>query len=148
MKAKIDAAEEEGLGALEEQERFEKRVKESGDDLDRLREELKTERARIAGQVGDKEAQLEKNEAEHRRRVEDLPEDHQEIYDLLNERYPGTAVVPVKEGGCGGCSMNLVTQRVLDVRRGEISVRCDHCARILYDTSALQTAGSSGESSE
>jgi predicted nucleic acid-binding Zn-ribbon protein len=37
--------------------------------------------------------------------------------------------------------MNLVTQRMGEVRRCEALVRCDNCSRILYDPEALKASG-------
>ena len=132
VKAKIDAMESLGLEALETETKAEEELKNTEKELQALANEINEERSRIKSQITEKEDHLKQEEDEHRRRAEELPEELRDMYELLNERFPGSAIVPVKNNCCGGCSMNLVSQVLLDVRRGEVSARCENCARLLY----------------
>ncbi|HEY5648402.1 MAG TPA: C4-type zinc ribbon domain-containing protein [Nitrospiria bacterium] len=58
------------------------------------------------------------------------------------------AVVPIENGSCGGCYMNLPPQLVAEVKTGNVILSCSQCQRILYWTeklpdSAKVTAGGS-----
>lgn len=137
LEAKIEQLDSFGLDALEAEESAQREVARLEENRRSLKEEADRERARISDQTERKRSDLAKLQSEQSRRVARLPEDVREVYTLLNERYPGTALVPIKDGSCGGCSMNLVRQRVTEVRRGDRPVRCDNCSRFLYDPSLL-----------
>lgn len=44
----------------------------------------------------------------------------------------GLAIVPVKNGTCGGCYMNIPPQKFIEVQRGETLHFCPQCHRMLY----------------
>lgn len=53
-------------------------------------------------------------------------------YDMLRERRNGRAVVPVVNGVCQGCFMNIPPQQFNDLLRGDKMLNCPTCQRILY----------------
>ena len=53
-------------------------------------------------------------------------------YDRLRERRNGKAVVPVINGVCQGCFMNIPPQQFNDILRGDKMFNCPTCQRILY----------------
>jgi predicted nucleic acid-binding Zn-ribbon protein len=136
VKGKIDALETTGLEDIEAEGRAEAEMRRAAQTLATLRKDNEAERGRIQGQIREKQGRLREAEAERLLHLQNLPEDLRENYELLNGRYPGTAVAPVREGCCGGCNFSLVQQRVLDARVGGKLVRCDNCTRILYDPAA------------
>lgn len=140
LTAKVDELETFGLESLESEEKTQGALAGAEAAKTRLVAELDVERARIAEQTGRKKSEIDAHTAEQAVRAARLPEDVREMYALLNRKYPGTGVVPIKDGACGGCSMNLVKQRVTEVRRAERPVRCDNCTRILYDAAWLHAA--------
>jgi len=46
----------------------------------------------------------------------------------------GRALVPVVNGTCGGCHMELPPQILNEVKSGKRLVTCERCSRILYQT--------------
>lgn len=137
LEAKIDGLDSFGLESLEAEERAQEQLGDAEDRRRKLVEENDRERARISEQTERKRRELATLQQEQAQRMARLPEDIRDLYEILNQKYPGTAVVPVKEGACGGCSMGLVRPRITEVRRAERAVRCDNCTRLLYDPGIL-----------
>ncbi len=52
-------------------------------------------------------------------------------YRRISERYPGGALVPIKENSCGGCYFTLGPQIIVQASRGQQIVNCPSCGRIL-----------------
>lgn len=144
-KEKIDGLDFEGLEALEQEEAEQAAIVVHRETLQDVQTEAASERERIAAQQAAKSGQLAEREHERERLIGRLPEEYREPYALLDEKYPGSALASIVNGACSGCSMNLVTQRTAEVKRGTVGVRCDNCARILYDA-AMREAGKSGRS--
>lgn len=137
VKSKIDVLETSGIEHVVAEEEADDQEKAAARELNELKKEHTVERSRIQKQIEEKQARLKEFEAEHASLVAALPEENQELYELLNHRYPGTGVVPVRDGSCGGCNVHLVSQYALDARLGEKIVRCDNCTRILYDAATV-----------
>ncbi len=137
VKAKIEEIDLAGLEALEEEERSEKERQKIAASRKALEDENQTERNRIESQSSDKKKRLAQLQAERAQKAEFIPSDTLEVYDLLNERHPGTALTKIESGCCGGCGMTLIRQIAFDLRKAEKLVRCEGCSRILYDPAAL-----------
>ena len=133
---RIDAKDSEGLGALEAEEAAEEEIKNAKAESEETRKIATTERDRINARIEEKKDRLAQYQEDHVRRVAALPEEFQETYELLNERYPGSALAEAVDGSCGGCSINLVKQVEIDARKADGTVHCDNCSRILYDLSS------------
>lgn len=138
LEAKIEELDTFGLESLENEERAQEELARAEEKKKRLVEENDRERSRIAEQTETKRENMARLQREQAQRLARIPEDIRELYELLNQKYPGSAIVPVKEGACSGCSMNLVRQRVTEVRRADQPVRCDNCTRLLYDPGYLE----------
>jgi predicted nucleic acid-binding Zn-ribbon protein len=54
-------------------------------------------------------------------------------YERMREsRLKSSAVVPVVNGVCQGCYMVVTKSVVMELRRGEELILCEHCGRILF----------------
>lgn len=140
--AKIDDREFEGLEALEEEESAQARIESAESAAKEFRDEASVERDRIQGQITEKKDRLAEDERERTLRVGRLEEDVSDIYELLNDRFPGAGVASIDGENCSACKMRLVKQRIGDVKKMQDLVRCDDCSRILYDPSSLESASS------
>lgn len=60
-----------------------------------------------------------------------ISEEILEEYDDLNRKYPGSAMVDAREGGCLGCNMELIPQLKIELKMGKELLRCHRCGRIL-----------------
>lgn len=54
-----------------------------------------------------------------------------EKYDFRKQRYGSNSVVPVKDGACSGCHVEL-SSRTIRIAQNHI-VECEHCGRLLYN---------------
>jgi predicted nucleic acid-binding Zn-ribbon protein len=61
-------------------------------------------------------------------------------YDALRSRRGGMAIVPVENGACGGCQMNLPHTKIQQLKQGRNVVYCENCTRILFIPAAAPTA--------
>lgn len=130
---KISKIEEEGLAYLEEEEKLETRYEALEKELAERREESDIEIARITERQADRKKLIE-SIAEHREEIRALLDpEHYHRYERLQEQVPGTAIVPVQDGNCGGCFMRLIAHRIQVSGRGEGElVKCTSCHRFLY----------------
>jgi predicted nucleic acid-binding Zn-ribbon protein len=62
-------------------------------------------------------------------------------YHKIGKARDGRAVVPVKDGSCGGCHMLLQPRFVEMVLRGSSIVMCPHCSRYLYADKVIDPNG-------
>lgn len=53
-------------------------------------------------------------------------------YQRILQNKGDVALVPIENGSCGGCHMNLPPQVVHDARKGSLLVSCSFCGRIVY----------------
>ena len=133
VKAKIDEMDLAGIEALENEDAGEKEKAQAESDLKALIEKHAGERERIDGRKSEKQSILDELNIERARRIETLQDDVQEIYQLLNDRYPGQAMAKIPADACEGCGMKLTKHVVQDVKRATSLIRCEGCMRILYD---------------
>jgi predicted nucleic acid-binding Zn-ribbon protein len=55
-------------------------------------------------------------------------------YELILERRGGLAVVPVEDGFCGGCHMQIPPQALIEIMKTGAIRMCQSCQRILFVT--------------
>lgn len=53
-------------------------------------------------------------------------------YERILRHKDGVAIVPVQGGTCGGCFMNVTTQKINAIKMHDQFVECEMCSRILY----------------
>lgn len=139
VRAKIDEVETEGLEAVEREEALERELAERATATAALLAENAAERTRLAERRRAKEAEVAGLEAERDRRTDLLPEELRDLYDALDERFPGAGAVPIRGGACGGCGLVFVPQQAREVHLCKAIVRCEGCQRIVFDRDALGT---------
>jgi len=70
--------------------------------------------------------------AQRSQALEGLEKVHLQRYDRILSNKDGLAIVPLQNGVCGGCYMNVPPQVVNEIKMHEHLVYCEMCARILY----------------
>ena len=132
LKAKRSALEEEILllfDQIEEASRTvaarEGELREREAESTRLRAAKEAELARLQQGMGE----FTRQRAGQARRIE---AGLLQSYSRLLKSRGGLAVVPVKDGSCGGCFVALTPQAHTEVRKGEALMTCANCQRILY----------------
>ncbi|MCP4229995.1 MAG: hypothetical protein GY771_07585, partial [bacterium] len=67
-----------------------------------------------------------------KRAIERLSPQMRGEYERIHNRYNGEAVVPLINGTCKGCFVNVPPQVIERLYRGGAIIRCDSCGRFLY----------------
>ena len=130
LRRRIDAFETRILEMIEEEEAHDRRVAQAREKLERLRVETDQEKQRIQEQLRAKNEKLGRLAAERERRRKAIPEDVLALYDRLSERHPGDVVCQALHNHCGGCHINLVSQKMVEIRQMKTFARCEGCLRI------------------
>lgn len=88
--------------------------------------------ARFRDELNDVEIQQIEVVEKRKIAIERLSPQMRGEYERLHERYNGEAVVPVIDGTCKGCFVNVPPQVIEKLYRGGSIIRCDSCGRFLY----------------
>ena len=128
----------------------EKRVKEMRGKIDGMKANLDITEAKLAGKRKDLETKnvelqgiIENTEKEEKKLTTQSEKCRKGIEERLIKAYDktrttyrnGLAVVPILRASCGGCFNNVPPQVKLEVGLHQNIVACEHCGRILVDTS-------------
>ena len=142
VKGQISAGEQQAFSSLEAAEKAQK-------DLDSLRESFREIEERYAAEnsrwEGEK-PEIARQVEELRGRIatlrQQLPRNVLAQFERIQERYPTSAVAPVRilerpglkqrEWHCSACNYRVRPQVVVEIRNGDSLVQCDSCKRILY----------------
>jgi predicted nucleic acid-binding Zn-ribbon protein len=135
-KAKNSQTEDRILALMEEVEDRTKRLQIEKDKLAKVRTEYARRTAELESQLAAVKAEHTQRDQERAGILPDLPKDLLPAYERVHRSRKGLAIVPVRDGTCGGCHVNLPPQRLVEVRQGEEVVSCEHCGRILIWESA------------
>jgi predicted nucleic acid-binding Zn-ribbon protein len=130
-KVKNSQTEDKILALMEEIDLRNRRLKEEKEKLARIRDQYaqKTSEleARLAAVKGEKSARIQERTV----LLPELPKDVLSAYERVHKLRKGIGIVPIRDGSCGGCFVNLPPQRVAEVRQGEDLISCENCGRIL-----------------
>jgi predicted nucleic acid-binding Zn-ribbon protein len=69
---------------------------------------------------------------ERQEKMKQVSPDLQHTYERIITKYPGSAVVLIKNHVCQGCFMSLPPNTMNEVRQSVKPIRCESCSRILY----------------
>ena len=114
--------------------------------LDKLQPALKGEQATlkdVAAKTEWEKADLQKRgamiqeeltqlQAERQKLSQEVDADALSRYDRLMRSKSDFAIVPIRNGNCGGCHLHIPPQLVHNAKHGDELTSCDYCGRILY----------------
>lgn len=78
------------------------------------------------------EEKLLRNRGERAALAANIEKPHLALYDRVCHRFPSDAVVAVEGGSCKGCFVQIGSQTVVQILKGETLSRCPGCGRILF----------------
>jgi len=153
VKAKLTQLEEQGVELLRNDESVDKAAGIATEEFKRYEAYAKEEKERIRVQFNAKKARLAEVEKAKAQVLAKITPEMIAIYERINRRHPGSAVVPVRSaiddpsaskksknvvrdvrpGSCGGCHFGLLPDILVQVRREEKIVECPNCGRILSE---------------
>lgn len=114
----IDKARREEKAAASEYKKTEEFAKK---DLEKLEAELSHARGRHAEAKADRDAA-----------ASPVPPELMRVYEHIRSRGKLDAIVPVVDGHCGSCQINLSPSMVAELAKQKTLVTCDSCQRILH----------------
>lgn len=128
----ISRTEDQLIEVMEKIEAAEAKVKSARGETERLKADVEAEIEAADQREKYLITTLEQYTASRDAQREKIESEPLSLYDRLFSRKPGTVVVGVDRGVCGGCHMKLTTQSVLSARGDNEMSTCTNCGRILY----------------
>jgi len=132
LKADISVIEEDILNILEDLERADRELAERNSFLKREEEVYLKEKQKIEEEIKEIEAKINNLEAKRKRLTEAVDKKILERYEYLLKNRNGLAIVPLKDGVCGGCFMDLPPEVINRIKQYKDIIFCEMCARMLY----------------
>ncbi|MGB0953326.1 MAG: zinc ribbon domain-containing protein [Planctomycetota bacterium] len=124
-------AQEEALELLEKAEQLAERRAGMEEGLVTAREDLEALRKNVAVDQTDLENEVATLRAEREAEVQEVNTTIRDAFQVLAEKHPGKAVVPLKGDSCGGCGTRLTPNDRVRVQAAKGLIRCPSCTRIL-----------------
>ncbi len=133
LKAKLAALEEQGLELIEKEPELDAELKETEKEFLEAKDLYDSEKTRIREQFNEKKSRVDELESEKAKMIAKIPQKALGAYDRLFKRHPGSVIVHVQSGSCGGCHFGLLPNDLVQVHRQERVVHCPNCGRILSE---------------
>lgn len=124
-------AQEEALELLEQAEQLGERRAGMDGGLTTAREDLAALAKNVANDQAELEAEVASMRAERESEVSEVNTTTRDVFQVLAEKHPGKAVVPLKGDSCGGCGTRLTPNDRVRVQAAKGLIRCPSCTRIL-----------------
>lgn len=131
-KKRRETLENSYLKTLEEKEGQEKILKEQGQLLIQLTEQIRSQQKDIDSKSESDRESLEEHRLQRQRIAETLNPQLLNRFNEISQMGGGLAVVEVKDEVCRGCFMNIPPQLYIEIRRCTSLIQCPHCNKILY----------------
>ncbi len=132
LRDEISNSEASALELMSQVEEFERQIAAIQTELNDLAEADRRHVAEDAERIAGLQTELDDERGARDAVAADLEVPLRKRYDLVLARRAGVAVVPVNNGCCAGCHMQVPPQLLLEIMRtGAIRV-CQNCSRVLY----------------
>ena len=133
-KAKQDKStlEEEILVLMDNIDKESASVKLKDTELKNKETEIRTDITALENEYKKMQETLAQFDAGRNEYAAKIPTDLLQRYEFIRSARNGVAIVPINDGSCGGCLINLRPQTINEVYKGLELVTCDNCSRILY----------------
>lgn len=124
--------EEQILLLMERLEKLQQDVKQAREAAAEAERQFTSERDRLGALSAELVAELAQLEEKRRTVAATLTPAQLERYDKIKAMRKDVAVVPVRNGICTGCRLQLPPQLVAEVKRAQELLSCSYCHRMLY----------------
>ena len=132
LKADISIIEEDIIKILDEVEQKTKEIEGAKKKFQEEENEIKKEIAKIEEKTKKLEAEIKNLEDKRKILTSQVDKNILNRYEYLLKHRAGLALVPLKNGSCGGCFMNLPPEITNKIKQYKNLVQCEMCARLLY----------------
>ena len=131
IKEKVSLLEKSGLDLIGQDEKVDADIKSANEELKKVEGTYNSEKERIRVQFNEKKSRIAALEAEKQKIMQRVSPELSSVYDRINRRHPGSAIVPVRSGSCTGCHFSLLPNVLVDVHREEKPTFCPNCGRLM-----------------
>lgn len=145
LKAEKGRIEEELLILMDELDGYKGRENELGQSVKAAEQKFESDRRQLENQTEALKTEGDAVEKEREALIPQVDPKLLKMYGQIKHLHRELAVVPIRNGTCGGCHMNLPPQRVAEVKARQQILTCSQCQRILYWAPSLEQAAVSNE---
>lgn len=125
--------ETEILICMEEADTLKKRLTEQEIENQRWNEEFEKQRKEFQCEVDRSDEESVQLQRQRKEMLDQIEPFLISKYELIRERRQGLAVVPIVNGLCQGCNINLPPQQFIELQKsGDTLINCPFCNRIIY----------------
>jgi predicted nucleic acid-binding Zn-ribbon protein len=132
VEREIDEIETHELEVMEKGDQLQPSVKTEQVTLKEVTAKVEAERADLQKRIAIIDEELKQVLAERERFAKGIDPDALNRYERLMRSKNDYAIVPIRNGNCGGCHLNIPPQLAHNARHGTELTSCDYCGRILY----------------
>ncbi|OGR47732.1 MAG: hypothetical protein A2X37_04255 [Elusimicrobia bacterium GWA2_66_18] len=101
-------------------------------EFNKTNEFSKKDREKLEAELSHAQGRHATAKAERDATAAPVPPELMRIYDHIRSRGKPDAIVPVIDGHCGSCQINISPSMAAEVAKQKALVNCDSCQRILY----------------
>ncbi len=124
--------EDEILTILDESDVLKKEIEDKEKNFNSLKEEFERKKIELKEEFTKATNELEKKINIRNDLLKEIDSSLINKYNIIRERRGGLAVVPVKNGICQGCHINIPPQMFNEIRKNGDIKNCPSCSRFLY----------------
>ncbi len=124
--------EDEILNILDESDMLKKEIENKERMLEDLKKEFERKKLELKEELKRVTNELEEKKRMREELIKKIDSALVDKYNIIKERRGGLAVVPVKDGICQGCHMNIPPQMFNEIRKNGDIKNCPSCNRFLY----------------
>ena len=132
VEQEIDEVETRELELMEQIDQLQPTLKQEQTELKEVTAKTEAEKVELQKRTSVIEAELTQLQAERQKLAQEIDAGALGRYDRLMHSKNDFAIVPIRNGNCGGCHLHIPPQLVHNAKHGDELVSCDYCGRILY----------------
>jgi predicted nucleic acid-binding Zn-ribbon protein len=138
LKVEKGRLEEELLTLMEQLDLYKRKEAELAQTVKEAEQKFESEQQQLGKQSEALTAELGVVEKEREAIVPAVDPKLLKMYQKIKSLHREWAVVPIQQGTCGGCHMNVPPQMITEVRARQRILTCSQCQRILYWPSSAE----------
>jgi predicted nucleic acid-binding Zn-ribbon protein len=132
VEQEIDDIETHELEVMEKSDQLQPSVKTEQVTLKEVAAKVEAERADLQKRIAIIDQELKQVLAERQKSAQEVDPVALNRYERLMRSKSDFAVVPIRNGNCGGCHLSIPPQLAHNAKHGTELTSCDYCGRILY----------------
>ena len=132
VEEEIDEVETRELELMERLDKLQPSLKQEQVALKDVSAKTEAEKTDLQKRIAAIDTELAQLQAERKKLAQEVDAGALSRYNRLMHSKNDFAVVPIRNGNCGGCHLHIAPQLVHNAKHGDELVSCDYCGRILY----------------